>query len=144
MANRNWLSGGKIFSMHKDPVLMDCTIQIGASGAVSSYVGSAIASIAKQTDAGTYLITFQAQTNFPRLLFASGSAQSAAGGLSGVSTIEIQNAPNASVVLNTPTTGGQLTIKCLDAAGALVNPVSGSAINVLMLLGNSSVVVQGE
>lgn len=144
MANRNWLSGGKIFSMHKDPVLLDCTVQIGASGAVSSYVGSAIQSVVKESAAGTYTIKFQPQTNFPNLLFASGSAQSASGGLSGVSTIEIQNAPNASVVLNTPSQGGQLTVQCLDAAGALVNPASGSAINILMILSNSSIRIQGE
>lgn len=141
MANRNWASGGKIYSMHVKPVLLDCTIQIGASGAVSSFVGSAIQSVTKQGAAGTYLIKMQPNTNFPKLFAAHGSAMSPASGLSGVLGIEIQNAPNASVATSS---GGELTIKCLDPAGALVNPASGSAINVLMILSDSSVIIGGE
>jgi hypothetical protein len=140
MANRNWMSGGKLFSMHKDPVMLDCTIQIGASGAVSSFVGSAIQSVVRQS-LGVYKITFQPQTNFPRLLAAMGSMQSAAASLSGISQVEIQNNPNASV---SPVSAPSLTVKTLDVSGALANPASGSAVNVLMIMGNSSVVIQGE
>lgn len=140
MANRNWASGGKIYSMHVMPVIMNVTVQVGATGAVTSIVGSGIASVARAS-AGVYLITMQAQTNFNKLYFASGSLQSPPSGLSGVSTVEIQNAPNASVAT---AAGGQLTVKCLDAAGAVVDPASGSALNVLMLLSNSSVLIDGE
>lgn len=143
MANRNWMSGGKLFSMHKDPVFMECTIQIGATGSVSSSSGACVSSVTK-TGTGVYKINFQtspAITNFPRLLFAAGSAQKASGGLSGVLAIEIQNAPNTDVA---STTAPSLTITCLDAAGAAVSPADGSAINVLMVLGNSSVTINGD
>lgn len=140
MANRNWMSGGKLFSMHKDPVFMECTVQIGASGAVSSFVGAAVQSVAK-TATGTYKITFQPQTNFPRLLAAMGSMQSASGSLSGIMQIEVQNAPNASVA---SASAPSLTIKTLDVTGAAAHPASGSAINMLMILGNSSVTIQGD
>lgn len=140
MANRNWASGGKLYSMHVKPVLLDCTIQIGASGSVSSFVGSTIASVTK-TGTGKYKIKAQPNTNFNKLYFAAGSAQSASGGLSGILGIEIQNAPNASVQI---ASGAELTIQCLNAAGAAADPASGSAINVLMILSDSSVTIQGE
>jgi len=138
MANRNWASGGKIFSMHASPVLLDTTIQIGAAGAVSSIVGSTIASVTRMST-GIYKINMQ--DNYSKLYAAMGSMQSPSVGLSGVSTIEIQNAPNASVSsLSAPS----LTVKCLDAAGALVDPADGSALNVMIYLSNSSISVGGE
>lgn len=140
MANRNFASGGKLFSMHAMPVMVTATAQIGAAGVVSSIVGSMVQSIARQS-AGVYKITLQSQTSFPRLFSAMGSMQSPPAGLSGISTIEIQNAPNASVAI---ATGAQLTVKCLDAAGALADPASGSALNILIMASNSSVIIDGE
>lgn len=122
------------------PVMVTATANIGASGAVSSYVGSMVATVAKQVAVGTYKITMQSKTNFSRLFYAQGSAQSPVSGLSGVATIEIQNAPNTSARLPT----AELTIKCLDAAGALVNPADGSAINIMAIFSNSSVLIDGE
>ncbi len=141
MANRNFASGGKLYSMHVMPVMITATAQIGASGAVSSFVGSMVQSVAKQVAVGTYLIKCQSGTNFSRLYAAMGSMQSASGGLSGVSTIEIQNDPNSSM---DEASGAELIVKCLDAAGALVNPASGSALNVLIIASNSSVIIDGE
>lgn len=146
MANRNFMSGGKLFSMHVNPVFLECTIQIGATGAVSSFVGSCIQSVVRQAQ-GVYKITFQPNTNFPRLLAAHGAMQSASGGISGIAAIEIQNNPNASV---SPISAPSLTIRTLAATDASTttliasNPVSGSAINVLMILGNSSVTIGGD
>lgn len=137
MANRNWCSGGKVYSMDVSPVMLNCTIQIGATGAVSSFTGSTVASVTR-VSTGIYKIKLQAQTNFPKLLFAAGSAQSAAAALSGVGQVEIQNDPNTSAQT---ADGAELTIKALDFAGAVVDPVSGSALNILMLFNNSSVVV---
>lgn len=145
MASRNYASGGRIYSMHVKPVFVDCSITIGASGAVASFVGSMVQSVTKQVAAGTYLIKLQPATSFSKLFFASGSAQSPASGLSGVLGIEIQNAPNTSIAINSGDAGGaELTIKCLDPAGALVNPVSGSVINAIMIVSDSSVTVNGE
>lgn len=140
MAQRNWASGGKIYSMHVMPVFMDTTIQIGATGAVASFVGSGVQSVTRN-GTGLYTIKMQQQTNFSKLFSANGSMQSPPSGLSGILGIEIQNAPNASVA---NITGMSLQIKTLDAAGALADPASGSAINVLMIMSNSSVVIGGE
>ena len=138
MANRNYVSGGKIFSMHVSPVFLDCTVQIGAAGAVSSFTGSTIKSVVL-VSTGIYKINLM--DNFSGLYAAMGSMQSPASGLSGVSTVEVQNAPNASVsVLATPS----LTVKCLAPAGTVVAPASGSALNVLIFLSNSSIKIQGE
>ena len=126
--------------MHVMPVMVTATIQIGATGAVSSFVGSMVQSVTR-TGTGLYKIKLQAQTNFTRLYYAQGSMQSPASGLSGAPDVEIQNAPNTSVAL---TTGAELTVKTLSPAGALVDPASGSALNVMMILSNSSVTIGGE
>lgn len=139
MANRNWASGGKVYSMHVKPVIINATATIGAIGAVTATVGSAVQSITR-VSAGLYTMTCQPITNFSRVYFASGSMQSPPTGVSGIATIEIQNAPNASV--STPT--ATLTVKCLNAAGALTDPASGSALNILMLASESSVLIGGE
>lgn len=139
MSNRNYASGGKIYSMHVKPVMVTATAQIGASGAVSSFVGSMVADIEKSAT-GVYVITMQTNTNFSRLFSAHGSMMSPPSGLSGVVAIEIQNAPNASVSASTMS----LTIKCLDAAGALVDPAEDSAINIMAMLSDSSVTIGGE
>lgn len=140
MANRNFASGGKLYSMHVMPVMVTATIQIGATGAVSSFVGSMVQSVVR-TGTGLYRITLQPQTNFTRLYFAQGSMQSPVSGLSGTPDVEIQNAPNASVALSA---GAQLIVKTLNVSGALADPASGSAVNVMMILSNSSVVIGGE
>lgn len=138
MANRNWASGGKIYSMHVSPVMLDATITIGAAGAVTATIGSTIAS-ASRTSIGLYRINFQ--DNYSKLFAAMGSVQSPAAGLSGISTVEIQNAPDAAVqLLSNP----GISIKVLDAAGALADPADGSKINVIVYLSNSSVQIGGE
>jgi hypothetical protein len=137
------MSGGKIFSMHKDPVMLDVTIPIGASGAVGTIKGACIKSVTRLS-AGKYKIAFDTSpsiTNFARLIFASAAAESASGGLSGVLAIEIQNAPSTSVA---SATAPSLTIQCLDAAGAAVDPANGSSIKVLMILANTGITVNGD
>ncbi len=146
MANRNWASGGKLYSMHVMPVFVNATIQIGASGAVTSFVGSAVSSVTL-VSAGVYKVTLNPSTNFTRLYFADASIQSPASGNSGISAVEIQNAPNASVAL---IAGAQLEVTCLAATSSSVTtlvptaPASGSAINLFMICSNSSVVIDGE
>lgn len=58
MANRNWSSAGKIYSMHVSPVLIDCRIQIGASGAVTAFSGQTVKSVTRLTT-GVYDIQLQ-------------------------------------------------------------------------------------
>jgi len=139
MANRNWKSGGRVFSMHKDPVMLDCSILIGASGAVTSFTGPTISSVS-QSSTGVYVVTFM--DNYPGLISAQGSMQSPSSGLSGIGQIEIQNAPNAAV---SAFPQGSLTVTCLNNSGAAANPASGSILNLLIVLSNSQAnPVQGE
>lgn len=140
MSNRNYMSGGKIYSMHVKPVMLTATVLIGASGAVTSFVGSAIQSVVRN-GTGLYTITAQSQTNFTRLYSAQGTMISPPAGLSGIVAIEIQNAPNTSVATST---GMVLQIKTLDASGALADPASGSSINFMAMLSDSSVTIGGE
>lgn len=130
MANRNWANGGKIMSMHVGPVLNNVNITIGATGAVASFIGTVVKSVVRT---GTGLYTINLVDNYNASLFASGSMQSPVSGLSGVLAIEIQNDPSTSVAASS------LSIKTLDAAGALVDPASGSVISALMIFNNSSV-----
>jgi hypothetical protein len=133
--NRNFANGGKIFAMQAAPVMVASVIQIGAAGAVSSASKSGnIISSVQHMSTGVYKINLRE----PAFAFiaAQGSMQSPSVGLSGVVAIEIQNAANASI---SSVSAPSLTIKCLDAAGALVDPANGSSINMMILLNNSSV-----
>lgn len=133
MANRNFANGGKIMSMHVGPVLANTNILIGATGAVTSFTGTLTSSVTR-VSTGIYKINL-ADTYFASL-FSSGSMQSPSSGLSGIATIEIQNAPSTSVAtFSTPS----LTVKCLDITGAVADPASGSTVSVIMFLNNSSV-----
>jgi hypothetical protein len=136
MANRNFANGGKFFAMHAMPVILDTTITIGSSGAVSSFTGATIASVVRNST-GLYTITFQDPYN--RLFFAQGAMRSPSSGLSGILGVEIQNSPSVSTI-----TGGTIQVKTLDAAGALADPASGSKIMVMIVLSNSSVIIPGE
>ena len=55
MANRNWASGGKIYSMHVMPVLLDCNFVVdsanGSGLGIRSLKGPAIASVQMHTSA---------------------------------------------------------------------------------------------
>jgi hypothetical protein len=126
--------------MHVKPCFVNATILIGATGAVTSFVGSAIASVTR-TGTGLYTVKFAPNTNFSRLYYAKGAMQSPASGLSGIMAIEIQNAPNASVSL---ASAGQLSIKTLNSSGVLADPATGSSINVMIVASDSSVLIQGE
>lgn len=127
-------------SMHVSPVQITATIQIGATGAVSSFVGSAVQSVVRNST-GSYTIALQPQTNIARLISGQGSMQSPPSGLSGILGIEFQNAPNASV---SSLVAPSITVKTLDAAGALADPASGSALNVQIIGNMSSVLIGGE
>jgi hypothetical protein len=126
--------------MHVKPCFVNATILIGATGAVTSFVGSAVASVTR-TGTGLYTLKFAPNTNFSRLYAAEGSMQSPPSGLSGISAVEVQNAPNASVSLSP---SGQLSFKTLNASGVLADPANGSSINILIIASDSSVLIQGE
>jgi len=134
MANRNFPSAGKIYSNHTMPVAVDVAITIGATGAVSS-IASANSFVKSVVRTGTGLYTINLADPYQSLLMAVGSAISPVSGLSGVDSVETQNAPNSTITsLSAPSIG----IKTLSPAGALVDPASGSTVTVLMYLSNSS------
>lgn len=62
MANRSWANTGKIWAPHVFPVLLDCNITIGSTGAVGTVVGPGIASVTRLA-VGTYKILFQDDYN---------------------------------------------------------------------------------
>lgn len=133
MANRNFANGGKIMSMHVAPVIANTTVLIGATGAVTSFLGTLTASVTR-ISTGIYQINLT--NNFNVHLFSQGSMLSPVSGLSGVATIEIQNAPTTSVSnLAAPS----ITVKCLAPAGTVVDPAVGSSLSVMTFLNNSSV-----
>ncbi len=70
MANRNFASGGKIYSMHVMPVLLDCNVVIGSSGAPGTLKGPAISSITRLST-GTYQV--QLADNYNRYYFGAAS-----------------------------------------------------------------------
>lgn len=131
MANRNWSNGGRVYTMHVSPTIINTNITIGATGAVVSNTSTSVVTSVTRLGTGIYRLNMAEPFNV--MLYAQGSAQSPASGLSGVLAIEIQNAPTAAVKAST------LTIKTLDAAGALVDPASGSVISVMAMMNNSSV-----
>jgi hypothetical protein len=138
MANRNFASGGKIYSMHVQVVEVDAVINIGASGAVSSSYCTMASSIVRVSQ-GIYKINLS--NNFNSLLSVQASMSSAPSALSGIMAVEVANAQSAAVQdLSAPS----LTIKTLDVAGALADPASGSAINISAIMSNSSVRLPGE
>lgn len=138
MANRNYASGGKIYSMGVKPVILNANITIGAAGAVTSFTGSMIAGV---TLVSTGVYTISLQNNFSGLHYAAGAMQSPASGVSGIAQVEIQNAPNATV---TSLTNPTLTIKTLSTSDTVAAPASGSVISVLMYFSDSSILIGGE
>lgn len=55
MANRNWASGGKIYSMHVSPVMIDCRfeIDVDAANGIANLKGPAISAVYSHSTAAT-------------------------------------------------------------------------------------------
>lgn len=136
MANRNFANGGKIMTMNSGPVMVNTNILIGSTGAVTSSTSTTMITSVTRSSTGIYVLHLADTYN--SAISVSASMQSPNSGLSGILGVECGNAPSTSVAtFSTPT----ITIKTLDAAGALANPASGSTISVTALLSNSSVVI---
>lgn len=133
MANRNYANGGKIYAMHVSPVIQNTTITIGATGAVTAFAGTQTKGV---TRVSTGIYRIDSTDNYNLVLSVQSSVRSPVSGLSGISSIEIQNAPTTSMQ---SLTAPSITIKTKDATGALADPASGSVLDVLVLLNNSSV-----
>ena len=110
--------------LEKDVVHLYADVDVGASGAVSSAKGGALASVVKQATAGQYQITLDA--GFQKLLHVS--VQAVGASASGVASVDVLQSP-ASVLTNLKATA-PITIQCYDYAGAAVNPASGTRLKV--------------
>jgi hypothetical protein len=133
MANINFPNGGKVYTQHITPVIIDAQILIGSTGAVTSFTGNAIASVVRN---GTGDYTLNLNQAYYSAIVVMGSAISASGALSGILGVECANAPSTAV---SSASAPKIQIYTLDAAGAKANPVSGSTIQVMAILSNSSV-----
>lgn len=76
MANRNWASAGKIYSMHVSPVLIDCNFVVASGGTngISSLKGPAVQAVymhtsasASSTNPAAGTIIVQLSDNYNRL-----------------------------------------------------------------------------
>lgn len=198
MANRYFTQF--FYTPHKMPVMIDCNIAIGATGAVGTIKGPGVSGV---TRLGTGLYQIKLQDNYYKfykldwnleapvtgsavndgsfvtgtlyqittvgttdwtaaglpagLTAAVGMVFKAAGaggagtgaakalGSSGVFAVEVVGNPQLMLApQGSANQGAIITIKCLDASGAAVDPTSGSVLFLDMYLSNSSVVVQGE
>lgn len=133
MANRNFANKGNLFAMHVSPCWVNTSIVIGSTGAVTSFAGTLTSSVVRVS---TGIYTINLMDPYFACMFASGAMQSPSSGLSGISSIEIQNSPSTSVA-NFPSPS--LTIKCLGPSGAVADPASGSTITIASFMNLSSV-----
>ena len=121
-----------LYSKQAMLTLIEGKIVIGASGAVSSFVGSGVASVT-QTATGQYSI--QLSESYNLFLQAELSKQSPAPGTPTGVSVEIASDPNPGITSTTPV----VAIQCFNSSGSLASPASGSAIGFTLLLRNSSV-----
>lgn len=114
MANRNFASGGKIYSMHVKPVLIDCKFTVDATQTIgisnlkgptvqAVYMNSSAATPSKVVAAGTILI--QLQDNYQQLLSFRHAVTSPSSG----SDVKIDNSAMTAGVAYTITTLGNAT-----------------------------------
>ena len=119
--------------LERDSVALYADITIGASGAVTTAKGGGIASVVKQATAGQYNVVLDSQFN--KLLYADATTLGSV--TSGVSSVQLLQAPDT--ISTSIKTTGPLVIQCYDAAGAAVNPASGTVIKLKLDLRRTSV-----
>lgn len=123
MANRNWSSGGKVYSMHTSPVLIDCNFVVDntQTTGISSLKGPTVASVLMNSVAATPSMVIAAGTILVKLqdaynrVFAGISGQVISPG-SG-SSLKIDNAALTIGVAYQITTVGNATAAQLQAVG---------------------------
>lgn len=121
------------YQLEQDVYRLFANATIGAAGAVSSTKGMGITSIAKQATAGQYIVTLSEPYN----RFLKLNADVVAAAISGVASVQMLATP--STMQASIQSSRQLTIQCVDYAGAAVNPPSGSQIMLNIQMRNSSI-----
>lgn len=121
-----------VFSDHGMPCLASATINIGAAGAPTLAAKSKILSVSR-VSTGLYRAVLAGP--FASIYSMDARACSPPAGVSLVVTFELANDQATTVAsLSAP----HFDFKCLDAAGAVVDPASGSALKIQLMLNNSS------
>ena len=125
MANRNWASGGKIYSMHVAPVLVDCNFTVSATDSaglgITSLKGPAVSAVYMNSSAATPstinpaagTIVVRLQDNYNKLYSFRHSIISPSSG----SDIKIDNSAMTAGVAYTITTLGDATAAKWHAIG---------------------------
>ena len=140
MANRNWASGGKIYSMHVSPVLLDCNFQVDATAAIgiSNLKGPCIQAVYMNSShatpsgpnpaAGTIVVRLADNYNID-LMNISGQIRSQNSG----SDVKIDNSAMTAGVAYVITTLGNATAAKWHAIGvpAGITPAVGVAFIAL-------------
>jgi len=126
------------FTMSKNAALTLLSGQFtaGGTGAVTLIQGSGISTITRAS-AGRYTIVLE--ENYNKLLNAAiQTVRSAVGTTTGVLGAEV------SVDNVAATSSPSITIQCMDAAGADVDPATGAVVKFTIVMRNSSVKGKGE
>lgn len=134
MANRNFTNSGKLYSMLTMPVMLNCKIVIGASGAVASIETNSLVKSVTRSATGTYVVNLM--DNYAALIIAQGSAISPSSGTSGIVAVEASNDSTTTIKsLSAP----KITVRTLNASDAAADPASGSIICIMAIANNSSI-----
>lgn len=119
-------------ALEQEVVDLYLTLDVGASGAVSSAKGIGLSGIVKETADGQYSITLKEA--WIKLLHASVLVIDDA--TSAVAMVQIlENPANLQADMKADKT---FKIQCLDFTGAAVNPTSGCQLKIKVTLRNSS------
>lgn len=111
----------------------------------TTYIITALGTTNWQTAGLPAGLTAAVGMSFKAAVVGTGTGTVKAVGTTGVATVEVIGDANLMLgPIGSGIQGGYITVQCLDAAGALVDPTSGCIVGLAMYLSNSSVVVQGE
>ncbi len=122
MANRNWASGGKIYSMHVSPVQIDCNFIVDATdpNGITSLKGPTVDAVLMHSTAATPTKTIAAGTiliqladNYNKLYIADTAIVSPISG----TPLKVDNSELTAGVAYTITTLGNATAAALQAIG---------------------------
>lgn len=132
MANIGFRSN-RLYSDHAMACLASVDVNIGATGAVTSVANKSKISAVTRLSTGLYRLALVAP--FASIYSSACAAVSPSSGTSGVLGFELANAQATTVA---SVSAPFVDIKCLDAAGALADPASGSQLKFQLMLSNSS------
>lgn len=121
------------------------SITAGSFVVGTTYIITALGTTNWQTAGLPAGLTAAVGMSFKAAAVGSGTGTVKAVGITGVATVEVVGDGNLELApTGSGIQGGYLTVQCLDAAGALVDPADGSIVGLAIYLSNSSVQVLGE